>query len=977
MFSAEYLHDQNALCENRLPARSQLLPSSHRGVTWKNFTDSDRIRLLSGTWKFKYCPSEPENSFAEPDHPDGSWDELAVPSVWQYHGYGCFHYPNTRYCFPYDPPYIHRDNPVGLYRLKFRSQGAGKGRAILRFLGVDNVFAVWLNGEYVGFSKGSRIPAEFDVTQSLRDGENLLAVKVYSFSDASYLEDQDMLLASGIFRDVMLIFTGENSLWDYTVIPREDGFGIKYVCRVGGAPCRISFTLCGADGAGQCRVQREISESGEVFLPVKDPVFWNAEAPYLYRLFIELEENGGIAEVHTKDIGIALSKIEGARLLMNGVPITLKGVNRHEYNARTGRTVGPDQILTELRDIKACNLNAIRCSHYTNHPLFYELASELGIYVMDEADCESHGAGATGDEGALNKDPAWEAAFMDRTQRMYYVNKNETCVNIRSLGNECGSGGNWKKCLEWLLAQDVKKPVKDTGTYFPDEPQGFVMTGYMPMKTLLESSPDAGKPLMMLEYAHAMGNGPGGLEDIWDWVYENPHCCGGYVWEYKNHGFYAEGRDGRARYLHGDDCPDEYNFSNFSLDGYHLSDGSPKPVWNELREVSAPVHVRWTEEGAEVKNTLDFTALKGVILRWSVRADGRAVRSGEIYLDGLAPRARRLIPISFDTAGLTGTVTADCEFFSDGKLISHKQKIIGMIPVPSADPAPFEHTVHRDGDCVTVDAPDFSARFVGGLLSRLAVKGVTVVDSPVKLNCMRAYTDNDGIPKRYPRLAGEWDKAIVGSLRFGCRRVSAEDAADRVTVRAEGRFLPPSRYWGFDTVITYTVTAGGAVGFGISMKPYGRELPRVLPRVGVVFELAEDLSRCRWIGRGPDQNYPDLHAAAPVGEYEGTAKDMNFLFDVPQETGLRCDCRTLTVTGERASLKLDGSFAFALQDFTLESLNSARHRDELDKCRRRYLYVDYRHRGLGSNSCGPDPEEPYELPVGEFNWSFSIRASLN
>lgn len=973
MFTKNDLSDPARTGENRLSARTLLLPAQKRDVTHKNPAESDRILTLGGTWKFAYLPEDTDEAFYLPGTDDGNWDDLPVPSMWQFRGYGSCLYPNVRYPFPYDPPYIHRDNPVGLYRRRFTAGKRPGERTILRFLGVDNMFCVWLNGRYAGFSKGSRIPSEFDVTDMLTDGENLLAVKVYTYSDASYLENQDMLMASGIFRDVMLIRTGANALWDYTILPEKAGFTVKYRCTAGQTPARLRFTLCGADGTPQAAAQRQLAESGEVFLPLKDAVLWNAERPYLYTLYTEITENGRITEVHTKKAGIAKSEISGSRLLLNGSPITLKGVNRHENNARTGRAITAAQIEAELRDIKEHNLNAIRCSHYTNQPLFYELCSELGIYVMDEADCESHGAECTGDQGALNKDPAWYGAFFDRISRMYQINKNETCINIWSMGNECGAGENDLRCADWLREQDVKKPVRDMGERKPAPAGAFNQTGYMPMRTLQESDP-AGGPLLMLEYAHAMGNSPGGLEDIWNWVYENEHCCGGYVWEYKSHGFYTEGKNGRPRYLYGGDfAGDVYHWSNFSLDGYHTSDGTPKPSWGELKEVSAPVYVRWEADGVNVKNTRDFLPLDGMTMRWRICADGIPVKEGEAKLDGLEPRARRLIPVPMGTEGLRGLITADCIFFENGGKIAHKQKILADRPAPEEEPAAFSHTVRQTAQSVSVQGDGFRVEITKGLLSKIEADGNALLDAPMRLNCHRAPTDNDGAI--FPPNHGEdWNEKLVHSMLFGCYSVTVDDKAGETTVTAVGKFLPHSHRWGFETTIVYRIAAGGKIKISVDLKPYG-DKPEILPRVGVILTLPDGFSRCRWLGRGPGESYPDCKANAPVGLYEADVSAMNFRYDVPQETGSHADCRSVTLFGENGALTAKGSFSFSFQDFSLENLTSARHCDELEKSDRNYLYLDHRMRGLGSHSCGPEPEAEYELPVSDFAWDFTLEPS--
>ncbi|MBP3699239.1 MAG: hypothetical protein J6J01_07150 [Oscillospiraceae bacterium] len=975
MVYKNYISDPSMTGENRLSPRTLLLPAQKKGITHKNFTASDRILLLNGTWQFSYVTEDSGEAFFLPGMDDASWDSLPVPSMWQYFGYGTCLYPNTRYAFPYDPPYIHGQNPVGLYRYRFTASHSENGRILLRFGGVENAYFVWLNGEYVGFSKGSRLAAEYDVTDLFKDGENLLAVKVYTYSDASYLEGQDMLLANGIFRDVMLIFEHDNSLWDYTLLPDEKGFAVTYSCTVGKVPAELKFTLCDMNGAVMSEYRCALTEAGEVFLPLASAITWNAERPYLYTLYVEVLENGTVVETHTKRAGIAKSQIDGDSLMLNGVPITLKGVNRHEHHPKSGRAITSAQIERELYEIKANGLNAIRCSHYTNQPVFYELASEIGLYVMDEADLESHGAEAAGDRGIMAKDPAWFDAFFDRISRMYALNKNETCIHIWSLGNEYGSGENEQKCAVWLAEQVVKKPIRGDGDPTTDR-GAFRQISYMSVKKHLQPMmPNRNGPILIVEYAHAMGNSPGGLEDIWNWIYEHEYCCGGYVWEYKNHGFYAEGKDGAPRYLYGGDFPDYFHMSNFSLDGFHTSDGTPKPVWFELGEIFAPVYVVWGENGVKVKNTNDFTALDGIMMRWSVKADGVTVRNGDISLDGLAPRQWKEIPLPTDTEGMQGCVTLDCEFYCGDTKIAHKQKILADIPATRPPLRAFEHTVSSFDRGVMVSGQGFSLEIRNGLLSKLVKNGHVVLDAPMSLNCWRAYIDNEcgGFGSR---VAGLLQGKLVHSMIFSCTRLQVEDSEEAVTVTVQGKYLPVVHNWGFNVCIIYRLQAECDLDIALELEPYG-DAPEMVNRMGVCFRLPEAYTRCAWLGRGPSDNYPDRKANAPVGNYAAEIDTMNFLYDVPQETGNRGDCRHLEVSDGVATLCVDGKFSFSLHDFSQMDLYRARHRDELNRSKDKYLYIDHVQRGLGSESCGPCPEQEYEIPMQTFRWSFHMRVDTS
>lgn len=969
-----YIENPGLLHENRLPARSLLIPAQKSGVTHRNYTDSDRITSLNGDWAFRYLadgkiPADDRDFFA-PEYDDSGWDTLGVPSMWQFKGYGTCYYPNVDYPFPVDPPYIHTVNPIGLYRKKLVLTTV-PAHTILRFDGVESAYFVWVNGNYVGFSKASRLCAEFDITEHLHDGENVIAVQVHRYSDGSYLENQDMLMASGIFRNVTLISCGADYVWDYLLLPTENGFELTADCRTSGDGAVLEAVLYDVDGLEVCRQAADASGETQISLPVDDPHLWNAEDPYLYTMILTLLRDGDAAEIHTKKAGIRFSTIEGHYIKLNGSPITLKGVNRHENNPWRGRAITAEQIIAELCDIKSCNLNAIRTSHYTNQPLFFEIASELGIYVMDEADVESHGMAETGDMGGLAKNDAWAEAFLDRVSRAYYQDKNETCINLRSLGNEAGDGQNLYACVEWLKEREPKIPTNYYASLFDEKnPAPFRDTGYMPMSTLEGYSPD-GAPVLMLEYAHAMGNSPGGLEDIWRFVYSHDYICGGYVWEFKSHGFSSPDEEGRERYLYGGDFGDLYHWSNFSLDGYHTSDGTPKPTWEELREVSAPVWVERTENGIEVRNTYDFRTLDGVRLEWMLYADDRAVRSGVLELDGIAPHQVKEFAPDLSTDGLCGDFRADFIAYRGDEKLAHKQILLGRSERAPMEYTAFPYTVSEDDGRITVCAGNTRIDVENGLICRYAVGGRELILSPLMPNFHRAPTDNDGIIGFSERHAGEWNGKLVHDLRFGLHEQTVEQLDDRCVIHAAGKILPQSQYWGFDAELIYTISDGGNVEIRMKGKPYGNA-PQILPRIGMKVCLPADADRAEWFGRGPGDSYSDRKHASPVGLYAMDIADMNFRYDVPQETGNRENTRFVRITGENYGICAVGDFSFSCHNFTLENLTKARHRNELRFTEEKYLYIDHRHRGLGSLSCGPEPEEAYELRTGDFDFSFLL-----
>ena len=976
MFNGNYIFNQKMTGENRLPARTLTVPADKPDITHRNCEESARMQCLDGEWSFLYLTEDDGKEYRSKDIDDSQWDKIPVPSMWQYLGYGKCLYPNVQYPFPYDPPYIHADNPVGIYRCHFWVNRKAEN-TVIRFLGVDNAYFVYLNGEYVGFSKGSRIAAEFDITDYLIDGENILTVKVYTYSDASYLENQDMLLASGIFRSVWLVFSGRESLWDYTAIPDKEGFTVNTEMRTSGNST-LSVSLFSAEGEKLFEDEHPSAASDTFRIKLNNPVEWNAEHPYLYTLVFKVFSSETEPEIHTKKVGICIPSTEGNKFLINGKPVFLKGVNRHDNNPFTGRAITNKQIYDELCDIKSCNLNAVRCSHYPRHPYFYEAASELGIYVMDEADNETHGAHVTGDQGTLNKDPEWYEAFFDRLSRMYYQDKNETCITIWSVGNESGEGENNYKCSQWLDAQAVRKP--QSGNPPGGFTQDFRYTGYMDMKTLSSFDED-GAPVMMTEYGHAMGNSPGGLADIWKYVYTHQHICGGYAWEYKNHGFYEKGRNGKARYLYGGDFGDAYHWSNFSLDGFHTSDGTPKPSWDELRQVSAPVFADIAENGISVMNTLDFTDLRNTKLSWKIFYGEKIGRSGTAVIDFIPVHGTKLVPIDLSCNDTDEFCFADFVFIEGDKEIGRKSLILKTAESKEAVKQKFDYKIKNTSDnSFSVTTPEICIDFRGGMIAGISAKGKKFLALPVRPNLFRAPTDNDGIVNFMPRKAELWTKRLVNTVRFGEHSTEISRGASGLTIETCGKILPQGECWGFDVKITYSITKPEEIRVKISGKPYGN-VPSPLPRIGLVFPIAKEFDTAGWFGRGPGDSYPDRKDSTLFGEFSGNVENMNFIYDVPQETGnhedtyrvtlTSPDCeRSIVIAADEENPKL---FSFSYHPFTLENLTAARHCDELERSEENYLYIDRKVRGLGSNSCGPEPEEEYELKPEPFEFSFVIR----
>ena len=959
---------------NRLLPRAVLIPAQKEGVYYKNKEESEYLQSLNGEYDFLYCTQDSVPDFYVPSFDACDWNKIDVPSMWQFRGYGSVCYPNTNYPIPFNPPYIDCENPVGYYRKKFNATKSQK--TILHFGGVDSAFFVYLNGTFVGFSKGSRNVAEFDVTQLIVDGENLLAVKVFTYCDATYLENQDMLLASGIFRDVYLLHTDALSVWDYRVTSDLKGFDITVELSEQAQDCTVLIAV--GNEEKQFKAEKNISARFDI----KNPKLWNAEQPNLYNLKITLCRNEDVLEIHSKKIGMMHSEIVGNQVLVNGNPIYIKGINRHEYDCKNGRAVSIDLIEKEVKMIKENNLNAIRCSHYTNNPAFYEFCSEIGVYVMDEADIESHGCEVTSVQGYLTRKAEWLPLFMDKTERMLQQNKNEVCIFMHSMSNEAGSGKNLIKALQRTLEfdpdhiaiHDMTENEKAREDFKSDEYDFIKRDGYL-SRADVEKAIAENNIFMQVEYAHAMGNSPGFLDGYQKMVYENENYIGGFAWEFKNHGFHQVDENGEDYYLYGGDFGDINHWSNFCLDGYITSDGTPKPSWYELGQAVAPVWV--TYDGTiKLKNTYDFKNLDVFCLKWEILEDFAVIKSGEMQLPPVPPHEE--IVLEIDTNIATETPGAryflNLYFEEDGVVRGTRQIAIKSNEKKAYQPP--EKAFEVDKEKKIVRGENFEVKFEDGVLAGYIKDGKPILDKKMELNIYRAHTDNDGVENMpysyFKREAGVWKDSLLYDAKYHVRNSRFEIKKDRVIFISEGKLMPRAKWLGFGIKMEFHIFSDGNIMVKIDGTPYGK-LPDILPRIGVYFELDKAYNDVCWLGRGDKENYADSIAAAPIGLYQKNIEKTYFKYDVPQECGNHEDTIFATVSDkDGAGLSVIGldSFAFSAHDFDLKTLCKARHKNELKKSDSNYLYIDYKMRGLGSRSCGPCPEEEFELRPHNFSFAF-------
>ncbi|MCX7795337.1 MAG: beta-galactosidase subunit alpha [bacterium] len=1003
------------LQRNRLKSRAYFIPypDVDSALTFQREM-SEMIKILNGKWKFHYAPSpyEAPKDFYKEDYDVSNWDEIRVPSNWQMEGYGHPHYTNVMYPFPVDPPRVPSENPTGSYRREFYISDLEGKRIILRFEGVDSAFHVWVNGNEVGYSQGSRLPSEFDITSYVREGKNILAVRVYQWSDGSYLEDQDMWWLSGIFRDVYLIIRPDIYIRDIFIVGDLDERYESGVLRVKvdlintkGKDLenyKISFTFLDEGYKLIKEAEKEISlksleeKNIEIEFPIDNPRKWSAEDPYLYNLVITLkDEKNNILEVIPNKVGFRKVELKDGLFLVNGVPIKLKGVNRHEHHPDFGRAVPIEWAEQSIILMKRHNINTVRTSHYPDDPRFYELCDKYGIYVIDETDLECHGFAFAGDINRISNDPEWQEAYIDRIERTVHRDKNHPCVIFWSLGNESGFGINHEAMAEWCRKNDPTRLIhyeRDTSAKVAD----VVSTMYTPVEKLEELGKltDMGKPHILCEYAHAMGNGPGNLKEYWEVFYKYKRLQGGCIWEWMDHGIRKKTPDGKEYFAYGGDFGDEPNDGNFVIDGLVFPDHTPSPGLIEYKKIIEPVKVEEVDlKKGEVRitNLYDFISLDHLNMSWNITVDGKLIDRGEVPIKGIRAKESRVITIPYNLPEdpepntdywlniyfilATDTIWAEkghTVAWAQFKLPVETKKKPKRLNIESIQPL-----VYRDLDnLVEIDGSDFTLIFnkVIGTIEKLIYNNTELIKIGPRLNLWRAPIDND----KY--VLENWKKKFLHLLKHRIDYVSIEEKSRKlVEIKVSSCVAPPVVNWKIDVEYTYHIYGSGDILIEVKGKPQG-DLPMVFPRIGLKMGLNKEIDQVMWYGRGPGESYIDSKEANPFDIYRKSVDELYTPYVKPQENGNRTDVRWVSLTDKKGiGLLIVGMpvINFSVHRFEPEDFEKAKHTCDLIPRDYIVLNIDHKHNGLGSASCGPAPLEKYLLYPQDFEFLVRMRPFSN
>jgi beta-galactosidase len=1029
-----WMHPET-LSLGRLPARATLWPFPDLEAAKAYRPDRDPpeaspfVRSLNGDWRFALVerPQDVPPAFIHPSFDDSTWADLPVPSNWTMHGYDRPQYTNVQMPFDNAPPNVPDDNPTGLYRTRFEVPVDWDGRrVVLQIGGAESVLYVWVNGQPIGMGKDSRLPQAFDVTGLVHPGpDNLLACAVVKWSDASFIEDQDQWWMGGIHRDVRLYSTAPAYLEDvFAEAGLDDAYRdgrLKITARLGfdGEPqdgFEVEAQLYAEDGSAVLEQPLRAAVKaatqgynpyrgplGRVTLqsPVAAPRLWSSEAPNLYTLVISLWSAAGeLVEATSCRVGFRRVELGDRELLINGKPVLIRGMNRHEHDPVRGKAVTRESMLADIRLMKQFNVNAVRCSHYPNAEVWYDLCDAYGLYLVDEANIESHGFLFT-----LCHDPRYAGAFLDRAVRMVERDKNHPSVILWSLGNESGYGASHDAMAGWIRRADPSRPLHYEGGMWGWEQAAVALPAsdlVCPMYPTIESitawakadRPDDRRPLILCEYSHAMGNSNGSLGDYWD-AFETHHGLqGGFIWEWCDHGIAQQTPDGRSFMAYGGDFGDAPNDLNFCCDGIVSADRQPHPGLWEFKTLAQPVGVSWDDEAAgriAVRNRRDFTSLADLAGAWTIEVDGAVVAFGALPRLATPPGQAETVRLDLPRPAIAHgqealvmvrfTLAEDAPYAAAGHEVAWSQLPLALPIMPRA-PAPPQSpcaalTVREDAGRVSVASADFEAVFstAAGGLERLVWRNHLILLAGPRLQVWRGATDNDGIKGmggQGRKALGRWKADGVDALSLDPATLSLERDGDAVVVRvrqvAACAASPEAVVHSHD----YRIEPDGRIAvqncFDVA------EPLADLPRLGVTLTLPEAFEALAWFGRGPRENYVDRSRAAWIGRFEGSVTDQYTPYVLPQEHGNKTGLRWIEVASPEVVVRFSPARPCegSASHFTPNDLFAARHVIDLRPRAEVLLNLDVAQRGLGTASCGPDTLERYTIAAGRHVLDFEI-----
>ena len=982
---------------------------------------------LNGEWDFLYlrAPEFSPEGFFEKNFTTKEWNTIPVPSCWQMQGYGQMHYTDVWYLFPVNPPFVPSENPTGIYRRSFTVPDTWQGgKTILRFDGVGSAFDVWINGIHCGYSKVSRLASEFDISHCVVIGENQITVRVYQWSDGSYLERQDMWVFSGIFRDVTVYHESSYSI--STCFVRGDlknGYkdGVLYAdvllsAEAEGADYTVEYLLsekdsgraivhgCAAVQDSTCNTMQDgVQNGGTVFYSnncssmlrvIREEISsvhtWTAETPFLYCLQLELKKDGRILDTAALTFSFRKIEIIDGNFTVNGKAVLLNGVNMHDFSPAGGSTVDKTVVEQDIILMKQHNINAVRCSHYPKADYFYDLCDTYGLYVIDEADLESHGFEWIQATNWLNETASWEHAYIDRCERMVKAHYNHPCILMWSMGNESGMGTNFKKAADRIRLLDKTRLLHYEGDSNAETADVYstMYTRLNRLQEIAEGNDAHGKPHLLCEYAHAMGTGPGNLEEYQNLFRRYKRLQGGFIWEWYDHGIQITKEDGSITYYYGGDFGDEPTNSNFCIDGLLMPDRTPSTGLLCYKEVIAPVDcypADLTKGLITILNRYDFTDLHDIALCWQVVSNGTVYESGIIDTLTAAVGKEETIRIpyslpkeSFEAYYLNIQFTHKHKtlYADSGFIVAKRQLLLPVARILRQRLHDTEHglQISDEQTKLTVSGNRVRVAFckVTGRLLEYTVDGISYLCEGFTSNVRRALIDNDMYKVK------DWkEKYFIHKQQEQLETFTHSSEKNYVAVHISTHFSFLNQAFGFKCGYRYRIFSDGEIEFDLQARSFAYTdfVPQMIPRAGIEFSMPLQFNRVTWYGLGFEENYCDMKAHVQKGLYSASVQDMHTEYVKPQENGHREEVERLLLSGSGKGLlfSFEKPVGINVHDYTIDALEKAGHVGNIEKAGRVVVHIDAKHSGLGSNSCGEEQMYKNKTRINDFAITMRFR----
>ena len=992
-----------------------------------NWKQSSLYQSLNGEWNFYYSKNifERPADFYKNDFNLKGWDKIQVPSNWEMEGHGIPFYTNVKYMFPANPPFIpHNDNPVGSYKRNFTIPENWNDKVvILHFEAVSGAMYVWVNGNEVGYNEGSKTPSEFNITKFLKKGENTIAVQVLRWSDASYMEDQDFWRLSGMDRDVYLFAKSKVAIHDFTIISDlennyKDGvFNVDLELENATnseSINNVSFKLFDGDKVVLTENKQVNVSEGITNIKFNHKLHsvktWNAEKPNLYKLVINLKDNKeNTLEATSVKVGFRKIEIKNSQFLVNGKAVYIKGANLHDHDDVKGHVVSEDLTLMDLQLMKQNNLNAIRCCHYPKDPHFYRMCDEYGFYVVDEANIETHGMGAT-NQGKFDKEkhpaylPEWKEAHLDRTIRMFERDKNFPSIVTWSLGNEAGNGENFFATYKWLKENDSTRPTQYEGAT-EDSNTDIQAPMYWGIKKMIEyAEKDGARPLIQCEYAHAMGNSLGNFEDYWNVIEKYDIMQGGFIWDWVDQGLLTKNEKGEKFWAYGGDLgASEYqNDNNFCLNGIVNPDRTPQPALFEVKKVYQ--YIKFKAEDLnngkiKITNKYDFTNLNEFNFSWKLYKNGVEFAKGNISDLNIEPYQSKIVNVN-----LPQFSKSEGEFYLN--IYANAKKEYSLIPANhEVAYEQFQLSKHQFSEDLTSNKDEFTASVkdsitslsnknvsvkfnnTNGELTNLDFGNGNVLVKGITPNFWRAITDND-FGAKFQNALNKWKNAsnnqVLTELQLFNGNQKIEVLPNKDNKVSSNNLMVKTKYSlpsvkGF-VAITYTINTLGEIKVSTTLEGIKNNLPQ-LPKFGTNFILQNEFDNVKWYGRGPHENYIDRNKSALVGMYNAKVSDLYFPYIRPQENGYKTETRWVTFTNKQGKgLKIEAADVFGFSthhqynsDFDAGKKKRQRHTTDIPSRNFVNVNIDKTQMGVGGdNSWGAKPLAKYRIKPSNLSYSFII-----